>query len=160
MSKPKQGKEPAMPKDYQLHSRLGFRLSRLSRMMQGRLEASLAEHGLTRLQWCVLSGVGIEGKTAPSELAAHIGITRPAISKLIKAMISDGLIERRLVEADGRSRQISTTPLGDQKLNDCWSLVETNQEYFLAKLTLADRATLNEFLNTLIKDEDDVFDDL
>ncbi|MBT8154645.1 MarR family winged helix-turn-helix transcriptional regulator [Epibacterium ulvae] len=160
MSTEEKKKEAAMPKDYQLHDRLGFRLSRLSRMMQARLETSLAEHDLTRLKWCVLSGVGIEGRTAPSELAAHIGITRPAISKLIKTMIAEGLIERNLVEADGRSRQISVTQLGKDKLNSCWHMVESNQEHFLEKLTAYERTMLNELLNTLIKDEFDIFDDI
>lgn len=149
-----------MPKDYQLHERLGFRLSRLSRLMQGRLEVELAKHDLTRLQWCVLSGVAVEGLNAPSELADHIGITRPAISRLLKSMIKEGLVERSLVEEDGRSRQISVTPLGAERLSACWPMVEANQEHFLAKLTDAQRGDLDAILRDLIRDETDTFDDI
>ncbi|WP_342074926.1 MarR family winged helix-turn-helix transcriptional regulator [Yoonia sp. SS1-5] len=149
-----------MPKDYHLHDRLGFKLTRLSRLMQGRLEAGLAEHDLTRLKWCILSGVGIEGHNAPSELADHIGITRPAISRLLKAMIKDGLIERSLVEDDGRSRQISVTALGSKKLDACWPMVEANQEHFLNKLSEAQKDALNDALRDMIAGEADMLEDL
>lgn len=149
-----------MPKDYQLHERLGYRLSRLSRMMQQRLETGLAEHDLTRLKWCVLSGVEMEGLNAPSELADHIGITRPAISRLLKTMIKDGLVERNLVEEDGRSRQISITKLGREKLMSCWPMVEGNQEHFLGKLPSQQRELLDQALKNMIHGETDTFDDL
>ena len=160
MSTTKQRDYGDMPKDYQLQERLGYKLSRLSRMMQGRLEAGLARHDLTRLKWCVLSGVGIEGHDAPSDLADHIGITRPAISRLLKDMIKDGLLERQLVEADGRSRKISVTPLGQEKLRACWPMVESNQDHFIRKLTSDQRTMLNDALRCLIAGESDAFEDL
>lgn len=150
----------AMPKDYHLHERLGFKLSRLSRLMQSRLETGLAEHGLTRLKWCVLAGVGMEGHSAPSDLADHLGITRPAISRLLKAMIKDGLIERSLVEEDGRSRQISITEFGQQKLQACWPMVDANQDHFLQKLSAQQRQDLNQTLSDMMQGEADAFDDL
>ena len=72
--------------DYELHRRLGYRISVLSRIMQSRLERMIAELGLTRLMWCVLTGVGEEGVITPSELADYIGITRPATSRLLRDM--------------------------------------------------------------------------
>lgn len=149
-----------MPKDYHLQDRLGFKLSRLSRLMQVRLDTELARHDLSRLKWCVLSGVELERHDSPSELANHIGITRPAVSRLLKAMIGDGLIERSLTEEDGRSRKINVTALGRQKVAACWPFVEQNQQYFLNKLTSEQRDALNQALHDLISGETGAFDDL
>lgn len=149
-----------MPRDYQLQDRLGFKLSRLSRIMQMRLETGLTKHGLTRMKWCVLSGVALEGHDSPSDLADHIGITRPATSRLLKQMIQEGLIERNLTEDDGRSRKINVTALGEEKLNTCWPMVEANQRHFLDKLGDDDRNTLNQLLHILIAGEEDAFDEL
>lgn len=160
MNRAQQIENASMPGDYQLHDRLGFQLSRLSRMMQTRLEKGLAEHQMTRLKWCVLSGVAVEGYNAPSDLADHVGITRPAMSKLIKSMIRDGLIKRQLVETDGRSRQISATRQGLKKLEACWPMVNSNQEHFLQKLSSNDRKILQQILGKMIRDEVDIFDDL
>jgi len=42
---------------YLLHQRLGWRVSRLARIMQSRLEEVLARDNLTRLMWVVLCGL-------------------------------------------------------------------------------------------------------
>lgn len=128
--------------------------------MQSRLEAGLEGHGLTRLKWCVLTGVEVEGHVIPSDLAEHIGITRPAVSRLLKAMVQDELIDRSLTEADGRSRQISVTEKGLQKLNACWPLVQANQDHFLGKLSNEQRVALEEALHDMIAGETDRFEDL
>lgn len=143
---------------YRLHRRLGYRLSRLSKLMQTRLEARLAEHGLTRLKWCVLSGVGLERIGTPSELAHHIGITRPAASRLLMQMRKDGLISQSLGDGDGRSRHIELTALGQEALKRCLPLVEDNQRHFTAKLGVEERQALDCVLDTLLDGEDTALD--
>lgn len=143
-----------MPQDYRLRERLGFRLSRLSRIMQEQLESGLAQHDLTRLKWCVLSGVALEGHTAPSELADHIGVTRPVISRLLKGMIADGLIARSLRDEDGRGREIHVTALGQQKIEACRPIVDHNQAHFVDKLTRTQREQLDQVIEALIAGED------
>ena len=150
----------AVPGGYKLQQRLGFRLSRLSRLMQSRLEADLADYGLTRLRWCVLSSVEIEGHHAPSELAEHIGITRPAMSRLLKEMIREGLVERALDDADGRSRQISVTEAGRAKLHASWPKVDANQTHFMSKLSITQQAALYDALDSLMMGESKMLDDL
>lgn len=149
-----------MAKDYRLQERLGFRLSRLSKMMQTRLEAQLRDHHLTRLEWCVLSGVALEGHDSPSDLANHVGITRPAVSRLLKTLAQRDLIERRLTDRDGRSRKLSVTAKGEQLISICLPLVEQNQEHFAAKLSCAQKTALNEALDLIMSGEAASFDDL
>lgn len=149
-----------MAKDYHLQERLGYRLSRLSKLMQTRLETLLRPYELTRLEWCVLSGVAIEGHDSPSDLANHVGITRPAVSRLLKGLIARNLIERALTETDGRSRKITVTSQGEKTLNQCLPLVKSNQEHFTNKLSTAQTTALSDALDVMMSGEAVAFDDL
>lgn len=150
----------SMTNDYHLQDRLGYKLSRLSRIVQSRLDTELTKHDLTRLKWCVLSSVELEDHNSPSDLADHIGITRPAISRLLKAMIKSGLIERKLTDEDGRSRKINVTDTGRKKISACRPFVEQNQEYFLSKLSYEQRDALDQALSDMIAGEVVEFDEL
>lgn len=146
--------------NYRLHSRLGYRLSRLSRMMQAQLESDLAPHGMTRLKWCALSGVALEGLASPSDLAKHIGITRPATSRLLKAMEKERLIARALAPEDGRTREIQVTDLGHEKVAVCWPLVDRNDRHFVSKLAAEDLVQLFLALDALTRGEVAELDDI
>ncbi|MEO9819259.1 MAG: MarR family transcriptional regulator [Paracoccaceae bacterium] len=138
---------------YRLRERLGFRLSRVARTMQEGLDAQLEAYGLSRLTWCVLSGVGLEGQQSPSDLADHIGVTRPVISRALKTMVDAGLIARTLSDQDGRAREIAVTPAGADLLDACRPLVDLNQKHFLDKLTMQQRSQLSDILETLMDGE-------
>ncbi|WP_368188485.1 MarR family winged helix-turn-helix transcriptional regulator [Aestuariibius sp. HNIBRBA575] len=139
--------------DYALHQGLGYRLSRLSKHVQNRLETALAPHGITRLRWCVLSGIGLENVTTPSDIADYIGITRQAASRLLVQMRKDGLIDQALTETDGRSRHLSLTPLGQDKLDLCHPIVRENQAHFSDKLSPKQHLLLDELLAALLVGE-------
>ena len=139
---------------YRLRERLGYRLSRASRTLQERLETQLNALGLSRLTWCVLSGVGLEGQATPSELADHIGVTRPVISRALKSMVEAGLIARTLSDKDGRGRNIAVTPAGMDLLDVCRPIVERHQSYFMDKLTAQQKSQLSDILDALMDGED------
>ena len=139
--------------DYRLHARLGYGLSRLAKLMQTRVDSGLAEHGISRLEWCVLSGVGFEERQTPSDLADHIGITRPGTSRLLRAMRRGGLIRIVPDNADGRSRRIELTAAGLTKLALCRPIVDENDRHFSSKLTARDRAALDRALEKLLHGE-------
>lgn len=146
--------------DYRLHARLGYCLSRLSKLMQTRVETALAAQGVSRLEWCVLSGVGLEGKQTPSELADHIGITRPGTSRLLRAMRRDALIRMVPDGTDGRSRRIELTREGRAKLRRCRPIVDENDRHFASKLSRQDRVALDKALKLLLHGEDIALDRL
>jgi len=146
----------ATPEDlleYRLRERFGFKLSKLVQLIQSRLEAGLEEHGLTRVQWVALSSIEIEKKCSPSDLAQHIGVSRPAISRLLKQMEAQDLIERSLIGDDGRSRQLSLTPKGQDLMHRCWSHVKKTDQYFLDKLTEDEHTALTNAVNKLLVGE-------
>ena len=66
--------------------------------------------------WCVLTGVGYDGVTNPSELADYIGITRPATSRLLRTMETRGLLERSYGGNDGRMIEVRLSARGAEVL--------------------------------------------
>jgi len=123
-----------MAGEFTLHNRIGFKVTRLARIMESRLEKQLAAHGITRLQWCVLRGIGLEGVTSPSQLADYICIARPAISRLLKTMEEQGLLIRNGITDDKRYTEIALTELGTSKLTACHGLVRELNQHFSEKL--------------------------
>ena len=124
----------ALTEQYTLHNRVGFKVTRLARIMEERLERQLAEHGITRLMWCVLRGVGMEEVGTPSGLAQYMSIARPAISRLLKTMEEKGLLERVNTSDDKHYTEIVLTELGEQKMADCHVLVRELNTHFSSKL--------------------------
>lgn len=145
---------------YALRKQLGFKVSRAARLMQQRLETDLARENMTRLTWCVLSSVGIEGISTPSEVADNLGVTRPALSRLIKSMSRDGLIQSALATGDGRNRQLSLTEVGQRKLEVCLPLVQSNNVHFAFKLSKDHVTLLHGVLDLLLEGEETHLDTL
>lgn len=143
---------------YELHGSLEYKLSKLSSMIQSRIESRLDRHGLTRAQWMALTGVEVEKKCSPSELAAHVGVSRPAISRMLKQMESDGLIERSLLGVDGRTRQLTITELGRQKINHCWPHIQAIEQYFINKLTEGQADGLSVAIDKLLLGENEALE--
>lgn len=141
--------------EYELHKRLGYRVSRLSRIMQGRLEQILGEHRITRLAWCALTGIGEEGVSTPSELAVYIGVTRPATSRLLRDLEARGLVARANGSADGRSVTLSLTEMGEKITRKSRVLVDEMNQHFKAKLDPEHLAQVLRGLEILSAGEDE-----
>lgn len=134
--------------------RLGQRVSRLARIMQVQLEGDLAPPGLTRLGALVLSGIGDEGLCTPSDLADHAGITRPALSRLLRGLEHRGLITRSPGQAgDGRQTAVALTPEGTAALVRVRAAFDAVQDHFAAKLTPEVLVALAATLDTLAAGE-------
>lgn len=142
-------------REYELHQRLGYRVSRLSRIMQSRLERMIGEQGLTRLMWCALTGVGEEGVTTPSELADYIGITRPATSRLLRDMEAKGMLVRNGGCDDGRAITISLTDHGISTMTAARVSVDALNEHFKSKLTAEHLALVLDGIQLLAAGEDE-----
>lgn len=143
-----------MPERPHLHARLSYRVTRAARIMQARVEAVLAPDRLTRMMWLVLTGLGEDGVTTPSDLAAYIGITRPATSRLLARMEGAGLVLRAGSAADGRSVTLALTGRGQAVLVRLRPQVDAVLARFAAKLDPAALAALIDSLGRLAEAED------
>jgi len=128
--------------------------------MQNSLEVGLEKHGITRVQWIALTAIEIEGKSSPSDLAEHIGVSRPAISRMLKQMESIDLIERNLIGDDGRTRQLTLTEKGRHCMNLCWPHVQETEQYFLNKVSASQREALYLAVHALMLGETEALDNI
>ena len=140
---------------YRLHERLGFRVSRLARLLQVRHEAALSADGLTRLGAAALMGVGVEGVGTPSDLASYLGITRPAMSRLLRGLEGKGFVLRAPASGDGRQTAVVLTAAGQDVLLRVRAASDALQAHFAAKLTPDDLALLTDALSRLAEGEPD-----
>lgn len=95
----------------------GIRFSLLARRWRHMLDAHLANAGLTDATWIPLvhleeTGGGITQKT----LAALVGIEGPSLVRLLDIVCSQGLVERRADQSDGRARLVYLTPAGKRRV--------------------------------------------
>jgi MarR family transcriptional regulator, transcriptional regulator for hemolysin len=139
---------------YLLHRRLGWRVSRLARILQSRLEAVLADEGLTRLMWVVLCGLGEDGVETPSDMADYIGITRASTSRLLTTMEGRGLIRRHgPTGSDGRQVALALTDRGRAILTRYRPQADAMTRHFLDKITPDQARLLMDALATLAEGE-------
>jgi len=139
---------------YLLHRRLGWRVSRMARILQSRLEDVLAAEGLTRLMWVVLCGLGEDGVESPSEMAAYIGITRASTSRLLTTMEGRGLIRRTgPAGPDGRQVALALTGRGAAILTRYRPQADAMTAHFLGKLGPEQARVLMEALAIMAEGE-------
>lgn len=143
-----------MAEEFTLHNRVGFKMTRLARIMEARLEKQLSVHGVTRLMWCVLRGVGMEDVNTPSGLADYICIARPAVSRLLKSMEARGFVERSGIYDDKRFTEVVLTNLGEEKMKACHVLVRELNDHFASKLDVQTYDLLMDAIDKMTEGED------
>ena len=149
---------PTKLEDFKLHQRFEFTINKLARLMQDRLQSGLEKQGVTRVQWIALTSISIENKRSPSDLAEHIGVSRPAVSRMLRQMESLDLIERSVIGADGRTRQLNLTDKGHLSMNLCWPHARETDQYFLSKVSESQREALCSMLSTFMPTETQILD--
>jgi DNA-binding MarR family transcriptional regulator len=76
----------------------------------GRLLAG-HEPALTVPQYLALRAIG-RGERSASELARRTGVSGPAVSQLLAALVDAGLVERLATAGDRRRHELALTPTG------------------------------------------------
>lgn len=123
------------PAPYRLHESVLYQMTLTSRLQERRLEEGLKTLGLTRVTWCVLLAVEIEGCQRPSEIADFIGIDRTATSRALRGMEAAGWLERGTGVDDRRTTRVRLTDAGRALLDQAAPLAEENNRHFLGKLS-------------------------
>jgi DNA-binding MarR family transcriptional regulator/ribosomal protein S18 acetylase RimI-like enzyme len=113
------------------HLFLGSRLKRLAEQMQAdvAIVAQRAGLGIQPGQYPVLAVLDEAGPQTVGELAQHLGISQPAVTKTIDRLSETGLVEGDRNGADRRRKIVSLSATGRRLLErskqEVWPLVET-----------------------------------
>src|SRR6478672_10303107 len=92
-----------------LTEHIGFWLRTVSNHVSYAFAARVAAHDVTVAEWVVMRSLYGKDPMAPSRLAAEIGMTRGAITKLADRLIAKSLIVRKSSLEDGRSQTLALT---------------------------------------------------
>lgn len=139
---------------YDLHQSLGYQLSLTSRLQERRFEEHLKTLGLTRITWCILLAVEVEGRTHPSDIAGFVGIDRTATSRALRQMELAAIIKRDAGKVDGRTTTVALTEKGDGLLAAATPMARANAKHWQDKLSADEARELRRLLAKLRRNED------
>jgi len=111
------------------------------------IERLLARHdpGLTVPQYLALRAIAREGVTG-SELARRTGVSGPAVSQLLSALASAGLVERRADAEDRRRQELALSPAGERAFGAAETLLRDRLGELLADLPRPEIDALSRLL--------------
>lgn len=133
----------------ELESHLGYWLRLVSNQVSGAFAAKLAGHDVGVAEWVVLRELLDAAELAPSALAAKIGMTRGAITKIADKLLAKGLAERAAGTDDRRTQTLALTARGRRLVPVLAALADRNDAEFFGDLPAQSRRTLERLLREI-----------
>lgn len=91
--------------------------------------------GLTVPQFRTLCYLSSAPKSSLSDSADFIGLSLPAMSRMVDGLVEKGLIDRRTCQNDRRHVRLSVTPLGETTVAESRQLAQQQLASVLGQLT-------------------------
>src|SRR6185437_9880992 len=125
-----------------LEAHLGYWLRFVSNQVSHAFSQRLATCGVTTAEWVVLRDLYDHVSVAPHQLAARLGMTRGAISKLADRLARKSLITRTIASEDRRYQSLALTPAGRTLVPKLSAVADENDSAFFARLPATTRTTI------------------
>lgn len=135
----------------QLQHHLGYWLRSVSNAVSHSFARKVEGEGVTVAEWVLLRALYDTDWIAPSRLAAHMGMTRGAISKLADRLLEKNLIQREANASDGRAHMLALTPAGRTLVPRLATLADANDAAFFGALTPDERRQLQKLLRKVVE---------
>lgn len=117
----------------------GFLLWQVTMTWQRKMNRALDECALTHTQFVILAALGWllqSGKEVnQKDIADHSNTDRMMVSKILRKLQKNGLIDRQESAQDARSKSVSLTAQGKGKLQQALKIVHKTDTAFFNKLT-------------------------
>lgn len=140
-----------MAKVSDLSDHTGYWLRMVSNAVSQAFARKVAGHGVTVAEWAFMRVIYGQTEMSPSALAAAMGMTRGAISKLAERLEAKGLVGRVDNEADKRAHVLFLTAQGQALVPRLASLADKNDAEFFGVLTDDERQALQGTLAALVE---------
>ena len=135
----------------ELTDHLGYWLRYVSNHVSQAFARKVEAHGVTVAEWVLMRQLLDEQALAPSQLAARLGMTRGAISKLADRLIAKSFLVRAADPEDGRAQTLSLTAAGRALVPDLAALADANDAEFFDHLAPDDRAALLRVMRDIVE---------
>lgn len=112
------------------HLSLGTRLKRIGELLQAQTQTLLAAHGFEQpAAWFpLLAALDRLGALSVGELSQAVGVSQPVITRSLRGLEDDGLIESETAEEDRRVRRVALSRKGrglvQRSQKDAWPAIE------------------------------------
>ncbi|WP_055478624.1 MarR family winged helix-turn-helix transcriptional regulator [Sphaerimonospora mesophila] len=126
------------------------RLSRLTRLVNGELRRTFAEHDLDPSSFDVLATLRRGGRLTPAELMRSSMITSGAVTQRLDRLEARGLVVRTPNESDGRGVHVDLTDEGRKLIDQALPDHVNAEQRLLAGLTPDQRESLADILRRLL----------
>ena len=136
-------KAPEIP---QLEKHFGYLLRRVSNAVSRSFARALQQKQTSVAEWVLLRELNERGQTSPGELAARLGLTRGAVSKIVDKLDMKGWIQSEAKEGDSRFRLLSLTRVGRRSLPVLAEIADQNDAGYFDFLTRGEKNALRKLL--------------
>lgn len=134
-----------------LSAHLGYWLRYVSNHVSQAFARKVEAHGVTVAEWVLMRQLFDVDRLAPSRLAARMGMTRGAITKLADRLIAKALVARAADPEDGRAQTLELTPAGRALVPELAALADRNDAEFFDHLAPDDRTALVRILRGIVE---------
>lgn len=103
-----------MPKNFNPYDHFGFLTGRVSRLIDYKVEAEKAKRNYSFPNSCmgILANLWAQDGIKQQDLADEMIRNKSSITKMILALVNDGLVERKIDDIDRRQKRIYLTKEG------------------------------------------------
>ena len=108
-------------------------LRKAARVVTQLFDEALAPSGLRATQFTLLVTSRLMGESTINELAERMAMDRTTLSRNLKPLVRNALLEVRPGE-DGRTRLVRITPAGEQALDEAYPLWQQAQQETVSAL--------------------------
>ena len=138
--------------DYgQLPQLMGFHLRRASIVDFSTFSEEIGDRAITPLRYSALEVIGANPGLRQTQLAAVLGLSKPAATLAIDFWEARQCLVRRRIPEDGRARDIHLTPEGERTLDDLQKKVARHDQALTASLSEPELRALRTALQKIIE---------
>jgi len=146
---PPGARRPARQAASPLEAHLGYWLRLVSNEVSRAFARTLQKQNISVAEWVAINQLAAGAGLTPARLAATMGMTRGAISKVLDKLDSKRLISRSPSPLDSRVQLLSLTGQARRILPQLTSIADDNDRHFFAALGANEKAALRNLLRKL-----------
>ena len=126
----------------ELQAHLGYWLRAVSNHVSYAFKTRVEAQGVTVAEWVVLRALFDQDSIKPSDLAAKVGHTRGAVSKLVERLKTKDLVSVRSDVRDGRAQVVALKTSGRRLVPKLAALADENDSEAFGHLDPVQRTAL------------------
>lgn len=132
-----------------LERHLGYWMRLVSNEVSDAFARALSDRQISVAEWVALNHIANRANSTNSAMAASIGMTRGAVSKILDKLESKGLVSRVASADDSRVQILSLTRDARRLLPKLTAIADGNDDHFFSVLDESERNTLRDLLQKL-----------